>query len=236
MKALRDRNAVLLVVHPLLTARVSDSLIDTSVQLALEAARVQHGADVGHSKKIEDPVHASLNVTSTSVKPATYANVLPFRGRSLTPLAAPTGLRGKLFAFTDANIYDVSNSSVSAPASVFTLSGTAGAGHVEGTQFVAGGGNYLCVCSETDGYLYYSSGTGWVKPVQGTGAGQIGLSGSANGSGGGCHPKAVTGGAGGRRAKRRASHPFSQSKTAVAVNTQLKTATSAARLVQKTCK
>jgi hypothetical protein len=64
---------------------------------------------------------------------------------------------------------------------------------------------------------------------------------NVNRSGGGTLPaafktKSVTDWVGGRRAKRNASHPFSQRMTAVAVQIAKKTAALAPIVVQKTCR
>ena len=59
---LRQRHAVVLVVDPLLADRVADAEHRAAEHLAAEAARVNHGADVGDRQVVEDVILAGLDV------------------------------------------------------------------------------------------------------------------------------------------------------------------------------
>jgi hypothetical protein len=73
----------------------------------------------------------------------------------------------KLFAATDADIFDVTASSA-APTSVRTLSGAAGFGRMSYTMLTNIAGAFLLACSHEGGYLYYD-GTAWAAvPSSGT--------------------------------------------------------------------
>lgn len=84
---------------------------------------------------------------------------------------APTSLPGKVFASTDAHIYDITNQTA-APASVVNLSGAAQAGLFSSINFSNSAGGWLLACSEIDGYYTYD-GTTWVKVTLGGGATQV---------------------------------------------------------------
>ena len=81
MEAPGQRHAVLRVVHPFLGERVSDAQHRAAEDLAAEAARMRHRADVGNCRcsrsRGTTPVSTS---TSTSAKPTTKEWVLPSRG------------------------------------------------------------------------------------------------------------------------------------------------------------
>ena len=59
---MRQRDAVVLVVDPLLADRVADAQHRAAENLPAEAARVNHRADVGDGEVIEDVVLAGLDV------------------------------------------------------------------------------------------------------------------------------------------------------------------------------
>lgn len=84
---------------------------------------------------------------------------------------APTTLPGKVFASTDASIFDVTSSGA-VGAAVVTLSNTANAGNISSVNFTTSGGSFLLGCSETDGYYTYDGAT-WVKVILGAGATQV---------------------------------------------------------------
>lgn len=78
----------------------------------------------------------------------------------------------RIFAATDAGIYDVT-ASTSAPAVSLALPGTDGYGYLSSIQIVQAGGSFLLTCSHQGGYRYYN-GTTWTTPAFGTAAGQVG--------------------------------------------------------------
>lgn len=71
----------------------------------------------------------------------------------------PVTIPGGLFAVTDSDILDITDTT-NAPASVYTLSGSTGAGQAYSTMFSNGAGQFLILCSEEDGFLKYD-GTTW---------------------------------------------------------------------------
>lgn len=77
----------------------------------------------------------------------------------------------RLFAATDSNIYNVTDST-DAPVVSKVLSGTADAGYFSHTSFTNSAGSYLLTCAHLGGYSYYD-GTTWTTPTFGGGAGQI---------------------------------------------------------------
>lgn len=77
----------------------------------------------------------------------------------------------KLFAVTDAGIYDVT-SETNAPPLVFALSDTAGRGRFNSTMFTNTAGGFLAACSFEGGYYTYD-GADWVRRSVGTEAGTI---------------------------------------------------------------
>lgn len=88
-----------------------------------------------------------------------------------TFLTDPTSMPGKLFAATNAAIYDIT-SQTNAPASVQALSGNSFAGWFSSVMLTNAGGSFLLACSEADGYFTYD-GTNWLKVTAGAGANQI---------------------------------------------------------------
>lgn len=87
---------------------------------------------------------------------------------------APTTLPGKVYASTDAHIYDIT-SQTATPSSVVNLSGTTQAGTFSSVNFANSAGGWLLACSETDGY-FTNDGTTWVKVTLGGGATQVSVS------------------------------------------------------------
>lgn len=77
----------------------------------------------------------------------------------------------KLFAVTDAGIYDATVSS-GTPVVSLALPGTDNYGYFSDTQYTNAGGSFLLTCSHEGGYRYYN-GTTWSTPTAGAGAGQI---------------------------------------------------------------
>ena len=86
-------------------------------------------------------------------------------------LSNPTAMPGKLFAATDAGIYDVTTRGA-APTLAQALSNTANAGWLSTAMLTNTAGAFLLVASEVDGYYHYN-GTTWVKPIQGSGVGEV---------------------------------------------------------------
>lgn len=86
-------------------------------------------------------------------------------------LTDPTSMPGKLFAATDAAIYDITNRT-NAPASAIALSGATNAGWFSHVMMTNTAGCFLLAVSEADGYFTYD-GTTWVKRTMGGAAGQI---------------------------------------------------------------
>jgi len=84
---------------------------------------------------------------------------------------APTSMPGKVFAATDAKIFDITSQGAS-PSSPVTLSGSANAGSFSYVNFSNSAGSWLLACSETDGYYTYDGAT-WVKVTMGAGATQV---------------------------------------------------------------
>lgn len=78
----------------------------------------------------------------------------------------------KLFAATDAAIFDVTTSSAS-PSSAISLGSTPGIGRMYSVSFANTAGSFLLACSEVGGYWTYD-GTSWVKRTSGSGPGHIG--------------------------------------------------------------
>ncbi len=77
----------------------------------------------------------------------------------------------KLFAATDSNIYDITNSTNAPPVSL-VLPGTDQYGRFTSTMFANAAGTFLLVTSNAGGYKYYN-GAAWVTPTLGGGAGQV---------------------------------------------------------------
>lgn len=77
----------------------------------------------------------------------------------------------KMFASTDANIYDVTNST-NAPAVSLALSNVANAGRFSTSMFANSAGTFLAIAAQAGGYSYYN-GAAWATPTFGAGAGQI---------------------------------------------------------------
>lgn len=77
----------------------------------------------------------------------------------------------KMFAVTDANIYDIT-SSTSAPPVSTALPGTDLYGRFSWVMSANAGGTNLLCCSNSGGYRYYN-GTAWSVPTMGGGAGQV---------------------------------------------------------------
>lgn len=77
----------------------------------------------------------------------------------------------KLFAATDAAIYDVTLSTAS-PAVSLALSGASEVGRFSHLMMANSAGNFLVTCSHEGGYRYYN-GTTWTTPTSGGGAGQV---------------------------------------------------------------
>lgn len=86
-------------------------------------------------------------------------------------LTSPTDVAGFLFAATDAAIYNISTTT-NAPASVFALSGGAGAGRFSHVILTNVAGSFLCATSEADGYHVFD-GTSWSRILFGGGAGRV---------------------------------------------------------------
>lgn len=86
-------------------------------------------------------------------------------------LVTPTSMPGKLFAATDAAIYDVTTSG-SIPSVAQALSSGAQSGWIFSQQMTNSAGTFLLVTSETDGYYTYD-GTTWLKVTLGGGANQV---------------------------------------------------------------
>lgn len=86
-------------------------------------------------------------------------------------LSAPTSMPGKLFAATQAAIYDIT-SATNAPAVSQALSNTSLAGWISSINLTNAAGTFLLLCSETDGYFTYD-GAAWVKVTLGGGATQV---------------------------------------------------------------
>lgn len=102
-----------------------------------------------------------------------HASTLVAPVRSLLPWVGATGTGDKLFAATDAGIYDVTTGGAGPWTAVFNLSAEVGAGTLQSLNFSAAGRNYLICCSEKDGYHRYDTTDGWVKVASGGGAGQL---------------------------------------------------------------
>jgi len=77
----------------------------------------------------------------------------------------------KMFAVTDANIFDITNST-NAPPSVVVLPGTDQYGRFTWTMMSNAAGTFLLCCSNNGGYRYFD-GTTWTTVTLGGGAGQI---------------------------------------------------------------
>ena len=88
-----------------------------------------------------------------------------------TFVETPSVLPGKVFAATDAGIYDITTTT-NAPALSVALSGNSMAGWLSSSMFTNSAGSWLLVCSEADGYKYYN-GAAWTTVTLGAGAGQI---------------------------------------------------------------
>lgn len=87
---------------------------------------------------------------------------------------APTTLPGKVFAATDANIYEITTAGA-VGAAAQALSGTTNAGYLSNESFANSAGGWLLCCSEIDGYFTYN-GAAWVKVTLGAGATQVSVS------------------------------------------------------------
>ncbi len=77
----------------------------------------------------------------------------------------------KLFAATDFNIYDITDST-DAPAVSLVLPGTDQCGRFSSSMLANAAGTFLLVASHEGGYRYFN-GAAWVTPTLGGGAGQV---------------------------------------------------------------
>lgn len=84
---------------------------------------------------------------------------------------APTTMPGKVFAATDAAIYDIT-SQTTTPSTAVTLSNTLNAGSISAVNFANSAGGWTLACSETDGYYTYD-GTTWLHVSLGAGGTQV---------------------------------------------------------------
>ena len=80
VEASRQRHAVVLVVHPLLSDGVRDAEHRATENLSSEAARMQYRADIRDAQIVEQGIVPSSTSTSTSAKPATNENGMPAPG------------------------------------------------------------------------------------------------------------------------------------------------------------
>src|SRR5207244_4454245 len=62
MEALRERHAVMRVVHPLLRQGVADAEIDPAEDLTVQASWIDHGADVGDGEVVDEMRLARLEI------------------------------------------------------------------------------------------------------------------------------------------------------------------------------
>jgi len=97
---------------------------------------------------------------------AAVTSILPyFSATAAYPLGdfltAPVTVPGKLFAATDAGIYDITTST-NAPALVMALSNVFNSGWFSHAMFSNAAGAWLLACSEVDGYFTYDGAT-WLK-------------------------------------------------------------------------
>jgi hypothetical protein len=114
----------------------------------------------------------ATEVGSTPVKSVMnyFPNTASF-GANTTIGTTPVGLPGKLFAATDAQIYDVTSAGPNA-ITAQALSGAVEAGRLSSVNFSNSAGTFLVFCSETDGYFTYD-GTTFVQVAMGGGATQV---------------------------------------------------------------
>lgn len=111
------------------------------------------------------PINGTVR-TLMSYWPATTTSSI---GDPLTITTVP----GKLYACTDDGIYDVSNKSAT-PVLASALSSTLYAGQCSYVNFSNSGGQFLLVCSETDGYRYFDGTTWTTAPaITGVSASQL---------------------------------------------------------------
>lgn len=78
----------------------------------------------------------------------------------------------KLFAATDAGIYDVTLSTAAPGAPIFALSNAVGQGNMTAISYANIAGSFLLACIHNGGYLIYN-GTTWTAPIAGVAVGQI---------------------------------------------------------------
>ncbi len=89
--------------------------------------------------------------------------ILPYRG------TAEDGSEDKLFCATDVGIYDITiyraePTLVYAWPNTVSAVGVTDAGWCSYTQHTLSDVNYLLICSEEEGYFYYTPGGGWFQP------------------------------------------------------------------------
>ncbi len=93
--------------------------------------------------------------------------------KSILPWVGATGAGDKVFAATNAGIYDITAGGAGPWTAEIALAGSTNSGVVQSINFSAAGRNFLICCSEDDGYIRYDTTDGWVQVAAGAGAGQL---------------------------------------------------------------